>query len=645
MPWRWDFLSPRKVSRGAVDMTLLALLSTVEVWLLVRDFGVRLSQSPIDESPVAHAYFFANPGDFSLDAYMKVWSHVAISSVTNWLPAFLFKYLSVPPGIFFALFVILQAAGLSCACYCFAMALFKSRGISWLTALFVLMWRPHFFSPALIGGLDWMPYANWLALPCLIMAAATVIEGRVGSSTMWLGVGAAIHPIMALIATMFVVAYVLTQRRLDFSTLLLAAGVGAVVLLVAYVPGYISTRGLATISMSAKALLNNAHIYPLGAEYPYGLAAFINGIFWTVGLFLLGLSGLNGASKQARWFLFSAGAMTGVACALHALAVIFQFAPVMNLILSRACILLLLVSVPFVMRRVVADLVSGSALRVIAALLLLFNCCTLSILGLVALSSYPAGAAGSRVRTALAWLGSAVAFVTSAILLVRHVAGYSTAVDHNVLFWMGQTIGWMLTENRLNLFRWDLLIPCAAMIALASILARTSWGQDLIALPARQIVEFRVAVAVVACALIVAMSLDNDAVGLAETTGEHRDLYDAQVWARDHTQPGSAFINTGLAPLAWRGVSRRQTIVTYAVGNVYVSTPEAQSYNARMADFKTRNMIVDDSEGWARLDENQWRAFKSEFGGDYLVRKAGWNSLSFPVVFANHSFVVYKLDG
>ncbi|MGM4872186.1 hypothetical protein AB7645_13290 [Bradyrhizobium sp. 956_D2_N1_5] len=624
---------------------MLALLSTVEVWLLVRDFGVRLSQPPIDEGPVAHAYYFANPGNFSLDAYMTVWTHVGMSSVTNWLPAFLFKYLSVPPEIFYALFVILQAAGLSCACYYFAMTLFKSRGISWLTALFVLMWRPHFFSPALIGGLDWMPYANWLALPCLIMAAAMVVQERVRSSTIWLAVGAAIHPIMALIATMFVLAYIVTQRGLNVRTVLLAAGAGSAVLLVAYVPGYISTRGLATISMSAKALLNNAHIYPLGAEYPYGLAAFINGIFWTVGLFLLGLSGLAGASRQARWFLFSAGAMTGLACALHVLAVILQFAPVMNLILSRACILLLLVSIPFVVRRLVADLASGSPLRVIAALLLLFNCCTLSILGLVALSLRPAEIAGNRVRTAFAWMGSAVALVTSVVLLVRHVPGYSAAVDQKLLFWMGSTIGWMLTENRLSLFRWDLFIACTAVIALASIFARTSWGRDLIALPARKLVEFRAAVAVVACALIVAMSLDNAATGLAETTGVHRDLYDAQVWARDHARPGSAFINTGLAPLAWRGVSRRQTVVTYFVGNVYVSTPEAQKYNARLTDFKTRNMIVDGSESWARLDENQWRAFKSEFGGDYLVRKAGWNSLSFPVVFSNHSFVIYKLDG
>ncbi|MDB5551026.1 MAG: hypothetical protein JWL86_1010 [Rhizobium sp.] len=633
-------------TRILLDLALIAILGMIQTWFIVGDFDVRLSQPPIDESPVAHAYFFANPGDFALDAYMKIWSHVAMSSAINWLPAFALKYLTVPPELFFALFTLLQTAALGCTSYYFALVAFNSRGVGWLSAVFIFMWRPHWVNLALVGGLDWMPYANWMTLPFLILAAAWVIQGRLKSSVVSLAAGALIHPIMAVIATLFVAAYVVTERNIKGRTLLLGAVVGLTVCVVGYIPAAISTSGLTTAAppLQAGTLLANAHIYPPGAGYPFGVAALVNGLIWTVAMFMLALSGSAGASRQSRWFLVCAGSITAATCALHVFSVLVLFAPVLNLILTRSSIVLLLLCVPFVMSRLACDLGSASPIRIIASLTLLFSCSTLSLIGVLALTPPDAGA-GTKggIGKVLKWAGGAVSILTSTIVLARHVPGYSGRIDETLLFWMDGTIPWLLSDNRAHLFSWKLFIGSAAAVTLASILVRSSWGENFVAQPKRTLYAVRFAVLAVASSMIVAMSSENAATGVQETTGIARDYYDAQLWARDHSPRGSAFINAGLVPLAWRGVSHRQTIVTYGVGTVYLSTVEAQDYNTRMADFKTRN-LTDASETWEKLDENQWRDFKSKFGGDYLVRKAAWNSLAFPIAYANPSFVIYKLD-
>lgn len=613
------------------DLIALALLGAGQALLLARNFGVRLSQPPIDESPVAHAYFFAQPESFNLDAYMNVWSHVAMGSIMNWAPAFLFKYLSVPPEFFFALFVILQTAGLGCASYYLAISAFKSRSIGWLTALFVLMWRPHFFNLALIGGLDWMPYANWLALPCLVMAAAMSIERRTTASASWLIVGALIHPIMALMTAAMVALHIVTMQNLSGRAIFTAAALSISVCVVGFLPGYIATSGLASAPAEAELLLSNPHVYPPGAEYPFGIAALVNGLCWTVGLFVIALSGMASASRESRSFLVCAGTTTFVLCALHVLAVLFQVGPVLNVIFSRSSILLLLLATPFAMSRVANDLASTSIARVVASLVLVFHCSSLSLLGVIALSPIQRDARFNIIK----WAGVVIALATSFVLLLSHVPEFQVTVHNNLLAWMDGWKPWLLTWNRLSLFDWKLFLGCTAVIVAVNILGRM--------LPMREATRFCLLLAPLIAAMTISASSDNLEKGVEETTGVFRDLYDAQIWARDHTQSGSAFINTGLAPLAWRGVSHRQTVVTYKVGVVYVSTPEAKNYNVRMADFRQRNSITD-PDNWLALDEHQWRAFKSEFGGDFLVRRADWRALSFPIVYSNTSFVIYSLN-
>jgi hypothetical protein len=418
------------------------------------------------------------------------------------------------------------------------------------------------------------------------------------------------------------------------------------VCVVGYIPTAISTSGLTTAAnpIQAGSLLANPHIYPPGAGYPFGVAALVNGLAWTVAMFLLALTGSGGASRQSRWFLVCAGSVTAATCALHVFSILVLFAPVMNLILTRSSIVLLLLCVPFVMKRLVDDLGSASPVRIVASLTFLFSCSTLSMIGVLALAppNARAGAKGGIGRL-MKWAGSAVSILTSTIVLARHVPGYSKRIDETLLFWMDTTITWLLSDNRVHLFSWKLFIGSAAAVTFATILIRSSWGKNFVAPSKRTLYAARFSVLAVACSMIVAMSSENAATAAQETTGMAHDYYDAQLWARDHSPQGSAFINAGLAPLTWRGVSHRQTIVTYGVGAIYLSTVEAQDYNRRMTDFKTRNM-TDASEAWEKLDENQWRDFKSKFGGDYLVRKAAWNPLVFPIAYANASFVVYKMD-
>jgi hypothetical protein len=127
--------------------------------------------------------------------------------------------------------------------------------------------------------------------------------------------------------------------------------------------------------------------------------------------------------------------------------------------------------------------------------------------------------------------------------------------------------------------------------------------------------------------------------GRASTSGEPRDYYEVQVWARAATAADATFIvgNTSVYE-GWRNYTHRAQIS--AGGCSFYSCPKASVENGRkVAAFTHRHGNPSDPT----VSTEGLRAFARTFGGDYAVRRKAWPALDFPIAFQNQAYVVYDL--
>src|SRR6185503_12305013 len=128
--------------------------------------------------------------------------------------------------------------------------------------------------------------------------------------------------------------------------------------------------------------------------------------------------------------------------------------------------------------------------------------------------------------------------------------------------------------------------------------------------------------------------------GRASTSGEARDYYEVQVWARSATAADATFIVGNAASLyeGWRNYTHRAQIS--AGGCSFYSCPKASLENDRkFAAFTSRH----GNPRGPTVGTDGLRAFARAFGGDYAVRRKVWPPLDFPIAFQNQAYVVYDL--
>ena len=130
------------------------------------------------------------------------------------------------------------------------------------------------------------------------------------------------------------------------------------------------------------------------------------------------------------------------------------------------------------------------------------------------------------------------------------------------------------------------------------------------------------------------------------------DLRDAELWARNNTDPRASFI---VCDHPWRTVSQRQAVYPMMSPMfVYSNSLAILKHNQRLLAYhgmtapKTEPM--DWIRSWSRqrevylgYDENEIAAFASEFNGDYVVRKLTERKLNLPEAYRNSSFVIYEI--
>jgi hypothetical protein len=624
-------------SGARTDQTFIACLAMVATYLVIGDFGVRLANTSTDDGLVAYAYFYKYPELFARDGHMLNTGRAALASMLNWLPAVLFKYAAVPPEIFYWGFTFLQNILLALAMYWLTMVMVSSRESALIAALFTLAWQPHWWNVGLFGDLNWMPYGGWLALPFLVFAGAYALELRLGATALALLVGGLVHPILGLFAAAMIGAYWVLFLLRDGKFRQIAAPVAAIALASAafLLPVLLTKLGLDEVPSSdlLPQVLRNGHAIPwANPGCSYCLPLFVKGMVAIpviVTLALVAAAANAAAHPRLRIFL---GACTAVALAaflVHVAAYLAQNAGLLRVISTRATILLLAFAVPPLIwlawrvlshsRSVIARFVAGyivvwpSPMALLAALFLLP--------GRDETQPNPS----SRIIHLVRALGAALL----ALVLLHYVPVIGPWIDVNVI---GCLIDASFTPHLFGfpssrLHALLVLYLCAVLIWHG---LRRGYTRQ------RAIAPLALAVLAPLGLYLLASSFQN---GRLATSGEAREYYEVQVWARASTASNATFIVGGTSLYeGWRNFTHRARVTAGACG-YYACTKAAQAEAREVAEFTARfgnpHASTVSTQGLA--------AFARAYGGDYAVRRKAWAPLDFPIAFQNDAYVVYDL--
>lgn len=592
----------------AWDYVALAALASAIVAFRIHDWQTRLAMVSGDDSLAAVALFFARREDFVNDIYIQAWAPVALSSLINWLPALAYEFTGIHPHFFFVAFTVLQFVLLALAMFYLATVMTESRSVAWLTAVFTMVWQPHWWNPALIGGLDWMPYANWFALPFLIYALASVVRNQRWQAYAALLFGALVHPIMGTIGAVIAAAYIAYEAIPSRHVARIAEAALAVVVIggLSAIPLLISNQGVEYIPGTSDSL-HSPHARPWAVEYPFGFSVLLSCAIYVTTLTVL-------AWSSNKLFLVTL-VMAAIMSTVHFAAVLLAIPELATPIASRSTILFVLVALPLAMARVATAFSVSRLLAVLPIVALLFRASPVTFI---------AGALAIRGGVIGGVAGTGIAVV----VLAAQIPELAPAVQRNFIDpILGDTAPWTFAMAQRGNFAW---LGVGAAIVSA-----------LLVFPGN-----RAAAAFVLIAALYGSGLAGaNRSGGEETYTPFDDYRDAQLWAREHTPPETEFTLTETVPqLSWRSLSERPVVAPIPVGIAYATPTIAAEYNQRLNRFYERvgavglrrDQIID-------LKEHFWQEFSKDFGADYLVRPAAWPALSFPEAYRNRSFVIYRL--
>jgi len=160
-----------------------------------------------DDGPIFPAVVLKNADYFSPFGISSISNQVTLmwTTSTKWIPALANKFLNINPELFHALFVYSQITLILVGTFRLSRSFRFSREVSYLSVLLLIIYESYFINMGAYGGQTWMPYTTWIAIGPLLFSWANAVEGNRLKSIMFLAIGTLIHPGMGLSAAILIV--------------------------------------------------------------------------------------------------------------------------------------------------------------------------------------------------------------------------------------------------------------------------------------------------------------------------------------------------------------------------------------------------------------------------------------------------------
>jgi hypothetical protein len=600
-------MEERKYSADRIALGLLLLLAGV---LLIGDFRVVLANSSADDSPVLFGRFIADPTRFDNDLLHTYAYIYAFGTAVHWVPALLYRVLHFPLEISAYVIALLQTVLLGLALFSLALTVTNDKLTSWLTVCFGLAAEVYSWNLANYASQMHSPYAGHLVLPLLLFGFNAWLRGSAKRSALWFGIAALVHPTLTLLALGLLIGRTLWrgpgERGWRGVTLLL------IPLLLAMAPPLLLQArygGDLAPSIVAELMRVNMHMNPFRLQRWYTtLLPVVAGYLCLVAL----AHWRAQAPATYRALVLDIVLYTTLLGLAHFIAVRAHLSLIMTLVPLRFVSVMIVFALPLVVRYL-ADSLSADALarRWASALLLILP---------------PLGGIGA--------LPGAVAACALAEMSADKGRPWRTMATIVFGAWVGVLLIAFWVPNLptgVSARIFAVALPGSLMPRLTFAAGLTLAG--LVALLGAAKEEGRARALLIVTAIAAGLLLmNNTGKGLRTLSGEQRDLYDAQVWAREHTDRRAIFLVEPVT--AWRVGSDRPVVEATAPPlQVYSHSSEAQKMmEERLAELSHKRWV----------NEANILDFANRFGGDYLVRYA-LRPPVFQPVYRNETFAIYKL--
>ena len=183
------------------DLLIVSLIGLVFSFAMSPSRTESLALTSTDDGPILPAIALQ---DLSTYPDMRISSPensviLMWTTVTKWFPSIIYKYLGVDPGIFHTLFVYGQVTLILVGTYRLSRSLANSRETSFLSVGLVIIYESYFINMGAYGGQTFMPYTTWISVGPLLFSWANFNEGNRKRAFAYLFLGALVHPAMGLV--------------------------------------------------------------------------------------------------------------------------------------------------------------------------------------------------------------------------------------------------------------------------------------------------------------------------------------------------------------------------------------------------------------------------------------------------------------
>jgi hypothetical protein len=630
-----------------LDVLIISALGVVNAFCLSPSITDSLGTTSLDDSPVQPALGIKYPQYFENDFLTKRYTVLMWTSSTKWIPALLYKYLSVDPVFFHVLFTYLQTILILVGTFLLAKALTNSRSISFVSVFFVINLAPYFDNIAWYGDEFFMPYPTWCSIGPLLIAWSYALKGKTRRQFIWLAIGCSIHPAMGLCGSILVLVTTHKDQLLDFAKLtkhLLFALAPAS--LFSFISWFISKSYSAPSAPSgwSESTKEVTHWYawqliPNTDESLFQQTSFT--IILALTGYVLLYSPLLKHVEKLRTVVRNALLIFLLFYSIQAISYTVSIRSIYSLSLGRISIFTSILAV-IILAKYLMEIQKSAQIDIsikerifLTIALIIPSFFNLLLVGLFLF--WKVLKKKRKDKRLLSIFG-----IYSILILVFWLSNFSKS-------WIGMP-PWS------RLFESTYLVPNFFLIKVAEYFLGTYLifayvcAILILSLVIAYFTKFesKIGIGFVLIGLMITLALGSFTsryVQSEDRAAKDREWINAQTWVRDETPFGSKFIVNSKFDTysSWTTLTKRARIQTAddGAGFLYIYSKDDAAFD------KLRSKLPDAPSDHAGIEitESFYSDFSLTIGGDYIVRRNSDTPLTWQVAYRNTEFVIYKIPG
>jgi len=620
-----------KIQSRNFDAIAISILAFAKFYAHMPYLEGSLAITSMDDSPVLSSIAYKFPENFENDYRAQEAASLVWTTSIKWIPALFFEYLNVSPLYFYVIFTFLQHALFMFGVYFLSRAIFNIREIAWLCTLTISIVQPHLVNAGWYGDLQFMPYTTWISLGPILLAWAFLLDGKNRLAIFWFFAGASVNVGMGFTGLILIVISTISQNKENY------ARYKKIMTQLTIVTSVISLLTFFTLeNQMAKNIpiwwrlssrdSNHFKSWSLNSEN----ITFSSTSAWIIQtLTFLAIIFIYRKEIERKLYL---GVLSVISCeialySIQAIAYSFEYKVIYSIPLTRVSLLaqiyLMIVTLIVIYKLILKENTSNFRLlepiTIFLSVFLFHPITSIILTAFLYLSNYNKLSLKQKVGIIALWI---LKFV---FLLAIYSGKYFSLPNIEEV----KKSNIELTPSNITkaLFSFSNLYWIILFIAIfyfvALILLKSDKKINLIML-------------MLSISLIVSLSLQLYLTNKRNL--EFRDWINVQIWARDETKIGSAFVvNKGLnAYDSWGTLSlRKRIILNSKAGYPYI-------YLETDADFNKKLNFLDLTSELPSVEKQVIGA--KIFEAQYFVRSTSENPLNLRRCFQNSKYVVYSVN-